>query len=277
MLKIEEYILQRKHEDKLDEFNLDKKVENIKSCIDYIFEYYNNYLNEEDVSEKKIEEDEKLRKYKKQISEYNDEVKEWLVSIYKNHHNQKLNNVIGVMLEGDFMFYLMYQEADFRALSYEIYPKLIKKYSYLKNESEMIFKFIKDHHRIRKDTKTYVPYISDKFNKWIENTIKQYEVDLEKFAFKYLNKFFENEDMWPRTHRIRVRDQQGIMKTNYDYTKKNNLFNIDSLYIKISDKPFIKGKKKLLEILMMYIWLTDFEGDEEYLDKYLSRVLGKEA
>lgn len=70
MLKIEEYILQRKQEDKLDEFNLDKKVKNIKSWINYIFEYYNNYLNEEDVSEKKIEKDEKSRKYKKHIAQY---------------------------------------------------------------------------------------------------------------------------------------------------------------------------------------------------------------
>ena len=67
------------------------------------------------------------------------------------------------------------------------------------------------------------------------------------------------------------------MRTRYDYTKTNNLFNIDKLYIKVSHKPFIKGKKKLLEILMMYIWLTDFEGDEGYFEKYLSRVLGKEA
>lgn len=87
MLKVEEYILQRKQEDKLDEFNLDKKVENIKSCIDYIFEYYNNYLNEEEISEKKIEEDEKLRKYKKQISQYDDEVIDWLINIYQNHLN----------------------------------------------------------------------------------------------------------------------------------------------------------------------------------------------
>ena len=105
MLKMEEYILQRKQEDNLDEFNLDKKVENIKSCIDYIFEYYNNYLNEEDVSEKKIEEDEKIRKYRKQISQYNDEVADWLVKIYEKQNNQKLNNVIGVMLESDCMFY----------------------------------------------------------------------------------------------------------------------------------------------------------------------------
>ena len=67
------------------------------------------------------------------------------------------------------------------------------------------------------------------------------------------------------------------MRTQYDYTKTNNLFNIDNLYIKISDKPFIKGKKKLLEILMIYVWLRDFDGDQEYFDKYLNRVLGNKA
>lgn len=277
MLKIEEYILQRKQEDKLDEFNLDKKVENIKSCVDYIFEYYNNYLNEENVSEKKIEEDEKLRKYRKQISQYDDEVAEWLVNIYQNHHNQKLNSVIGVALEKDYMFYLLHEEADFRALSYEIYPKLVKKYSYLKNDSEMIFKFIKDHYRVRKDSEIHIPYIAEKLNKWVENTNKQYNVNIEKFVFKYLNKFSDNEHMWPRTHKIRVRDNQGIMRTQYDYTKTNNLFNIDNLYIKISDKPFIKGKRKLLEILMIYVWLREFDGDQEYFDKYLNRVLGNKA
>lgn len=277
MFKIEEYILQRKQEDNLDEFNLDKKVENIKKCIDYIFEYYNNYLNEENVSEKKIEEDEKLRKYRKQISQYDDEVAEWLVNIYQNHHNQKLNSVIGVALEKDYMFYLLHEEADFRALSYEIYPKLVKKYSYLKNDSEMIFKFIKDHYRVRKDSEIHIPYIAEKLNKWVENTNKQYNVNIEKFVFKYLNKFSDNEHMWPRTHKIRVRDNEGIMRTQYDYTKTNNLFNIDNLYIKISDKPFIKGKKKLLEILMIYVWLRDFDGDQEYFDKYLNRVLGNKA
>ena len=137
--------------------------------------------------------------------------------------------------------------------------------------------FIKDHYRIKKKSKTDVPYISDKLNKWVENTSKQYDVNIERFAFKYLDKFFDNEDMWPRTHKIRVRDKEGIMRTRYDYTKTNNLFNIDNLYIKISDKPFIKGKKKLLEILMMYIWQTEFEGDEGYFEKYLSRVLKKEV
>ena len=41
MLTIEEYISKRKKEDNLNEFDIDKKVENIKICMDYIFEYYN--------------------------------------------------------------------------------------------------------------------------------------------------------------------------------------------------------------------------------------------
>lgn len=44
MFTIEEYISKRKKEDNLNEFNKDKRIDNIKSCIDYIFEYYNNYL-----------------------------------------------------------------------------------------------------------------------------------------------------------------------------------------------------------------------------------------
>lgn len=87
----------------------------------------------------------------------------------------------------------------------------------------------------------------------------------------------DDESMWPRTHKIRVTDNQGFMRTEYNYTKTNNLFNIDNLYIKISNKPFIKGKKKLLEILMMYMLLADFDGDQEYFDKYLTRVLGNKA
>ena len=45
MLSIEEYIAKRKKEDKLNEFNLEKRIDNIKLCIDYVFEYFNAYLD----------------------------------------------------------------------------------------------------------------------------------------------------------------------------------------------------------------------------------------
>ena len=38
-------------------------------------------------------------------------------------------------------------------------------------------------------------------------------------------------------------------------------------------KSFIKGRKQELEILMMYYWLQDIEGDREYWKEYLDAVL----
>jgi hypothetical protein len=48
--------------------------------------------------------------------------------------------------------------------------------------------------------------------------------------------------------------------------KRSNLFNINSYCSKYGNKPFLNGKKKNLEILMMYTWLGE---KNEYYQKYL--------
>jgi hypothetical protein len=63
----------------------------------------------------------------------------------------------------------------------------------------------------------------------------------------------------------------------FDFTmnvkQKNNLFNLNSLYKRISNRPFIKGKKQYLELIMMYFWLHEIVGDEEnYWQEYLEKV-----
>lgn len=40
MLTIEEYIARTKKEDKLNEFDLDARTQNMKICVDYVFEYF---------------------------------------------------------------------------------------------------------------------------------------------------------------------------------------------------------------------------------------------
>lgn len=44
MLSIEEYIACRKQEDNLMEFDLYTRAKNTKICVDYVFEYFNEYL-----------------------------------------------------------------------------------------------------------------------------------------------------------------------------------------------------------------------------------------
>lgn len=60
MLSIEEYIARRKKEDKLNEFDIDARTHNMKICVDYVFEYFNNYQNITESEEKTILHNEKL-------------------------------------------------------------------------------------------------------------------------------------------------------------------------------------------------------------------------
>jgi hypothetical protein len=64
MLKIEEYISRRKKEDGLNEFDLKDRSQNMKLCVDYVFEYFNNYLNITEAEERAVLQNEKMEKYR---------------------------------------------------------------------------------------------------------------------------------------------------------------------------------------------------------------------
>ena len=131
MFTIEEYISKRKKEDNLNEFDLDKKVENIKICMDYIFESYNNYLDMAEADKDMVLNNTTLNKYRKGLFEYDDDIAEWLVELYYTYRT-RLNRVIGNILDANELFLIMNTGAELRELSYKLYPKLIKKYPYLK-------------------------------------------------------------------------------------------------------------------------------------------------
>jgi hypothetical protein len=46
--------------------------------------------------------------------------------------------------------------------------------------------------------------------------------------------------------------------------------NIKDLYLQASGKPFIKNRKKELEMLIAYYWLSRMMGTDEDLKKYIS-------
>lgn len=48
MLAIEEYIAKRKKKDNLNEFDFKLHSENMSTVIQYVMDYFNNYLNLED-------------------------------------------------------------------------------------------------------------------------------------------------------------------------------------------------------------------------------------
>ena len=272
MLSIEEYIARRKKEDRLNEFDIDLRNQNMKSIVDYVFEYFNNYLNITEAEEKTVLHNEKLAKFRKQLSDYEPEVREWAVGIY-NEYGKQMHRYIGNTLKGDDFFFLYNNDSEFRKASYDCYSKLIKRLPFLKDQTEMLFLFIKEYHRVQSEIRFNFdkPPISEEINEWIDNTWAKHKVNLHAFAYDWINSFFDNEDIWPSTHK--KKSNNSWRKYEYDYKQKSNLFNLDSLYRKMPKKSFTKGKKQEFEVLFMYYWLHDMEGDNDYWQEYLEEVL----
>lgn len=246
-------------------------MDNLKKCSDYIFEYFCNYLDEKRNCDKISTNTSKLEKYRKNLSEYSPLIQEWLIDIYDKYNNQ-LNISLRHILDSNKFFLLYYTEHEFQEESEKCYLNLIQRYPYLNKYKESIYMFVKDHHRKESEPECNMPYICREIYEWITETKEKYKVNLEEFAYKYALIFYDEEESWPITHRIISQNRCfNYNQVEYDYKMENNLFNLDLLYPKISNKPFIKDKKKYLEILIMYYYLTDVEGDEEYFKIYLKK------
>ncbi|HBJ2614739.1 TPA: hypothetical protein LA742_003239 [Clostridium botulinum] len=273
MLSIEEYIARRKKEDKINEFNIEEQNENIRFCVNYVFEYFNNYLNITEANEKTALKDEKLDKYSKQLREYDPQIREWLVDIYSDYGKQ-INRILGNILKKDEFFFLYNSDKEFRSLSYDCYSKLIKRLPFIRDQTEMLFLFIKDYHRVLSEPQDEFKedYICDEIQEWIENTWKKYQVNLWTFVYQWGEYFYDNEELWPATHR--KKSNYNFRKYDYDIKQKSNLFNLDSLYRRMPKKAYTKGRKQEFEILMMHYWLHRLEGDDDgYWGRYLEKTI----
>lgn len=273
MLSIEDYIARRKEEDNLNIFDTEKQIENIKIIVNYVFEYFNNYLSMSENEEKTILHREQVDKYRNQLQDYDPEVREWIVNIYDEYGNQ-MNRIVGNILKNYDFFYLYSSDSDFRSLSYDCYSKLIKKLPYLKEQTEMLFLFIKEYHAVQSQRRMSCdnPFISKSINEWVNDTWKKYRVNLFAFTFDWVDYFYNTEKLWPVSYRIK--SQETWRKYVYDIKQKSNLFNLDSLYRKMPKKSFVKGRKQEFEVIMMYYWLNSIEGDDDgYWEEYLAKVL----
>jgi hypothetical protein len=281
-MKLEEYICKRKKEDGINEYNFENRLENMKICANYVFEYFSNYLETKPMDEKTLLHEQKIDKYCGILREYDSEIQEWLVFLYASH-GKYMHRQLRNFITNDY-FLLFDSEAEFRALSYEIYPKIAKKFKFLDGQSEMVYLFIKDEHKVRSLVYPYNQdyFISEELNEWIDDTYKKHGVNIYNFCYEWVNNFYSCPEIWPKGHKQKSkyydkRDEYDFLEKpmlwNYDYKQKNNLFNLDSLYRNMPKKSFIRGKKQEFETVLMYCWLHEVIGDDIYWDIYVENVL----
>ena len=262
-MRIEEYILKRKTEDGINEFDRDKRAENTRICVNYVFEYFNNYLETPAGEEKTVLHDEKIEKYANLVKDYSDEVRDWLIDIYSSY-GKYLQRTLPTYIKDQY-FLLYDSEAEFRALSYEVYPKAMKRYKFLEGHAEMIYRFLKDEHRLRSlfNGEDELPHINESIDEWVKKTYMKHGVNLYSFCSAYLVTFLNAPDKWPKGHKKKSKHYNEFSDSDlnykldsyllydYDYKQKNNLFGLDMLYRNMPKKSFVKGKKQELEAILM--------------------------
>ena len=168
--------------------------------------------------------------------------------------------------------FLFDSDAEFRSLSYDCYANLVKKIPSVKGNTEEVFNYIKEY----KDVKTteldfdFTEYHRiPKIVSWIEDTYNKYNINLINFAEGWCDYFCSNEHLWDRKKKS---DHGPSSYYWYDYQNSKTPFNVGSLYTKMNYKPFIKGKRKELEALILLYWFKSIEEDKSnYIDNFINK------
>ena len=275
MLSLEEYIAKRKKEDKVDELDFKNRFENIKLCVNYVLDYFTRYTGITEEDNKSALHYSKLDKFKKTLREFDPQCQEWLCDIY-DKYEICLNVSIKKIIKEEENFLLFSTENEFRELSYDCYNELIRRMPFIKGQGEMIFLYIKNEFQIVSTPRKYndaYHNINPLITEWIEKTYTNYSINIPTFVSAYCIRFcekFELEHSGGRRGRHLLYDDSY---NQYNYKVSKNLLNIDKIYERHSHKPFIKGHKRELELLLLYEWTHSIVKDESYWNEYKSKVL----
>ena len=278
MLSLEEYIHKRKVDDGINEKDREKRMENMQFCMNYLFEYFNQYMDAAAEDPKMRQRSQKIEKYYDQLRNYTPEIRDWLVELY-SEFGKYVNVTIRNMIEDD-LFLLYDSDAEYRALSYGIYAKVIKKMPFLAGQSENLYLLLKDIHT---DLSIMSPYQEERIlpgdiNEWANKIYYKHGVNLYAFSLSYMEWFQDSPEAWARNRKSK--DEENTLFTpkeplywHYDCRTEGNRFNLNELYRRLPRKPYLKGSKKRLEAIMMYSWLFEIGADKdeywnEYCDQY---------
>jgi hypothetical protein len=141
------------------------------------------------------------------------------VGIY-DEYGKQIHRYIGNILREYELFFLYNTDSEFRNISYDCYTKLIKKLPFLKDQTEMLFLFIKDYHRVQsqKHFEFGVPTITEEISDWINNTWTKYQVNLLAFAYDWINNFMIMRKFG--LQHIERRVKYTWRKYDYDYKQE---------------------------------------------------------
>ena len=139
MLSIEEYISKRKQIDNLSENDIEARESNKKLFIGYVNDYFDNYIDVTSEENNTIANELRAANYIKSLRELSKESKDFLVTIYIEHRNYIDRYLRNIIQEENPEFFLLSHDESPNIFSEIVFPKMYKKYTYLKNHTNELF------------------------------------------------------------------------------------------------------------------------------------------
>lgn len=272
MLTIEDYIASRKKKEKIDEFDFQNHSENMATVIQYVTDYFNQYLNLEEYSYEQVKTQQAVDKFKEGIIEKFPTMYEFIISYFWENKKRidKLLIKAYEEMEDSELFYL--PEDDRKIAEYVCKKKLgITTNEEFLNSVAMMSKEYRD-------TEIETPRMSDMkeldnaISDWVIEVFRKYKVDLFDYASNMSYKFYERYVDYEYDHSTKT--SYSINK--YDYRYQDNPFNINDIYERNRHREFINGHKGELEMLIMYCWLFEDIHDEDYWPEYVKLCIENE-
>jgi hypothetical protein len=267
MLTVEEYILQMKKKDKLDEFNFRNHAENMTKVISYVMEYFNNYLDPEAYDYENIKTEQTIIKIKQDTEKDYPKSIGFIIDYYRNN-KVRIDKTLKKWIEELRYFDLFY--------CYEDYEQAVNKFcNNYKMKNTGVEKYKEELIVLAQEIKIKVveepvlsnfKYIDNNLVRWILDTYRDYGVNLYEFAetisWEYYEKYVQ--------HISSNYGQDYYNLNTYNHRYNDDAFTIGNIYKENEHRPFIMGKKGELEMLIMYDWIFYQVDDQEYWPEYVN-------
>lgn len=266
MYTIEEYIAMRKKKDKRNEFDFNKHSENMGAVIQYVTDYFNEYLNIEDYSQEQMKVQQVIDRFKKGLMERYPTSQEFIIDYYWKNR-KRLDTYVEKAygeLEDSELFYELedYQEiAEYvctKKLNVEMTDELIEKLKIIAKEYQM--------NSSEAPTNADMKDLDNSIVDWVKVTYKEYRVNLLNYASYISSNFSETyiKTIYDRTEELFYHINE------YEYRYQENPFDITDIYERNQHRVFIQGHKGELEMLIMYVWLFEEVNDQDYWSEYIN-------
>lgn len=269
MLKLEEYIVKRKKEDKIDEFDFKRHSENMASIITYVTDYFNNYLNLEDYDYERVKTQQIVDKIKSSVEKKYAETHDYIISYYLEN-KVRLDKYLAKAYEDMEDSELFYIEEDYNKVAEYVVEKKLNV-----PMSELLGRKLSTMAREYKQFENECPSISEmkeldnEIVDWVKGVFRKYHVNLLSYANEVAYHYYETY--------VNIqydRNTDTFYHINkYDYRYQENPFDINDIYARNEQRDFIKDHKGELEMLIMYCWLYDYIKDLDYWPEYVQLAI----